>query len=86
LAEEGMKDVALLMQTFDKLVFDNKIANEFAKSIHSFIGLLELSEEVFRQRSNDARKLYLSVIGLKVCMGIILRWVKVPESTNENPS
>jgi hypothetical protein len=129
LVEEGMKDTALFMQPLDKLLFNNKIANEWAKSIYSSIGLTDksiegtalsmlpldkllfnnkianwlaenfcsfikpisfingiLSQEIFQRRANDAKKLYLSVIGLNICIGTILRWRKVTEDRNENLS
>ncbi|MDR1457425.1 MAG: hypothetical protein LBI47_01035 [Puniceicoccales bacterium] len=85
--DESIKNIALLMQPFDKFLFNNRIANKLAENFCSFIKPISfihgiLSQEVFQQRSNDARKLYLSVIGLNVCMGTILRRKKVTKDSN----
>ncbi|MDR2603665.1 MAG: hypothetical protein LBC11_03885, partial [Puniceicoccales bacterium] len=73
LATKGMRDIALIGQPIDKLLFGNKIANSvysLVKSIHPFQNVTD--ESISRQRS-----IYLTKIGLKTCYSAVLEIIKI---------
>jgi hypothetical protein len=81
LAGEGMKDVALIVQPFDKLFLSNKITD----NVSSFIGSICSDRDISDRDISHQRSMYLSLIGLNLCYSAASAIVKLIRDSRETP-
>ncbi|MDR1232702.1 MAG: hypothetical protein LBJ75_00320, partial [Puniceicoccales bacterium] len=87
LASGGMKGLALIIQPTDKLLFGNKLTEKLTKNVYQLFKTASLDREEIQHKSNCARIIYLSAIGLKLCVSAahtIIKFIsdsrKIPET------
>ncbi|MDR1173371.1 MAG: hypothetical protein LBK24_01090, partial [Puniceicoccales bacterium] len=85
IASEGMKDIALIIQPMDKLLLKNELTEKLTKNVYQLFETASLDQEEIQHKSNCARIIYLSAIGLKLCVSAAHTIIKFISDSRKIP-